>query len=94
MNSEVEGCAEQLHALSQISIHMSVSSCEPRRDERDPAETSVEVLTDHHLPLLLQTASAISADWAALKNLPLVTATIAWPPPSSRQPSTRAWPAP
>ena len=38
------------------------------------AETPVDVLTGHHLPLLLQTASAISADWAAFQSVPQVTA--------------------
>lgn len=38
------------------------------------AETSVETLTEHHLPLLLHTASAVSADWAALQSLPIATA--------------------
>jgi len=51
------------------------------------AETPVEVLTGQHLPLLLQTASAISADWAAYKSAPQVTvdrpaATAAAPPPA------------
>ncbi|MGH9103532.1 MAG: IclR family transcriptional regulator domain-containing protein [Acidimicrobiales bacterium] len=35
-------------------------------------ETSVEKLLDHHLPLLLQTAAAISADWARLQEVPHV----------------------
>jgi IclR family pca regulon transcriptional regulator len=35
------------------------------------AETEIEVLVDHHLPLLLHTAAAISADWAKLSALPL-----------------------
>lgn len=35
------------------------------------AETSVETLIEHHLPLLLQTASAVSADFAALQSMPL-----------------------
>jgi IclR family pca regulon transcriptional regulator len=34
------------------------------------AETPVEVLTEKYLPLLLQTAGAISADWAALQAAP------------------------
>ncbi|SDK62204.1 IclR family transcriptional regulator domain-containing protein [Nonomuraea jiangxiensis] len=38
------------------------------------AETSVEKLTEEHLPLLLQTASAISADWALYEGVPHVTA--------------------
>lgn len=38
------------------------------------AETSVETLTEHHLPLLLRTASAVSADWAALQSIPLAVA--------------------
>ena len=37
------------------------------------AETPVEVLTGQYLPLLLQTASAISADWAAYQAAPQVT---------------------
>ena len=37
------------------------------------AETPVEVLTGQYLPLLLQTASAISADWAAYQSAPQVT---------------------
>jgi IclR family pca regulon transcriptional regulator len=38
------------------------------------AETPLEVLTGEHLPLLLQTAGAISADWAARQSVPQVTA--------------------
>ncbi|WP_232668425.1 IclR family transcriptional regulator domain-containing protein [Pseudonocardia sp. TRM90224] len=37
------------------------------------AETSVERLLDHHLPLLLQTAGEISADFAQLETVPHVT---------------------
>ena len=37
------------------------------------AETPVEVLTGEYLPLLLQTAGAISADWAAWQAAPQVT---------------------
>jgi IclR family pca regulon transcriptional regulator len=37
------------------------------------AETPVDVLTGHHLPLLLQAAGAISADWAACQAVPQVT---------------------
>ncbi|MFD1541158.1 IclR family transcriptional regulator domain-containing protein [Nonomuraea guangzhouensis] len=38
------------------------------------AETSIEKLTEEHLPLLLKTASAISADWALYEAVPHVTA--------------------
>ncbi|MFD0473834.1 hypothetical protein ACFQ0B_40470 [Nonomuraea thailandensis] len=38
------------------------------------AETSIDQLTEEHLPLLLKTASAISADWAAYDAVPHVTA--------------------
>jgi IclR family pca regulon transcriptional regulator len=38
------------------------------------AETPVERLTGEYLPQLLQTASAISADWAACQAAPQVTA--------------------
>ncbi|HEV2253238.1 MAG TPA: IclR family transcriptional regulator C-terminal domain-containing protein [Streptosporangiaceae bacterium] len=36
------------------------------------AETPIEVLTGEYLPLLLQTASAISADWAACQAAPQI----------------------
>ncbi|MEV0389038.1 IclR family transcriptional regulator C-terminal domain-containing protein [Nonomuraea sp. NPDC050643] len=38
------------------------------------AETSLEKLTEEHLPLLLKTAGAISADWATYEAVPHVTA--------------------
>jgi IclR family pca regulon transcriptional regulator len=37
------------------------------------AETPVEILMEHHLPLLMQTAGTISADWAACQSVPQVT---------------------
>ncbi|MDS1270540.1 IclR family transcriptional regulator C-terminal domain-containing protein [Lipingzhangella sp. LS1_29] len=37
------------------------------------AETSVEHLWEHHLPLLLRTASALSEDWAARESCPIAT---------------------
>ncbi|TNC26916.1 IclR family transcriptional regulator domain-containing protein [Amycolatopsis alkalitolerans] len=37
------------------------------------AETTMETLVDHHLPLLLRAASAISADWDAWHARPLET---------------------
>jgi IclR family pca regulon transcriptional regulator len=37
------------------------------------AETPVEVLTGEYLPMLLQTAGAIGADWAAYQAAPAVT---------------------
>ncbi|WP_236791471.1 IclR family transcriptional regulator C-terminal domain-containing protein [Amycolatopsis sp. GM8] len=37
------------------------------------AETTMETLVDHHLPLLLRTASAISTDWDAWHSRPLET---------------------
>jgi hypothetical protein len=36
------------------------------------AETPVEVLTGEYLPMLLQTAGAVSADWAASQSAPQV----------------------
>jgi IclR family transcriptional regulator, pca regulon regulatory protein len=39
------------------------------------AETPVEVLTGEYLPMLLQTAGTISADWAACQMAPQVTVT-------------------
>jgi|SRR5271165_205052 len=36
------------------------------------AETPVEVLTGEYLPMLLQAAGAISADWAALEAVPAI----------------------
>ena len=38
------------------------------------AETSVAHLVEHHLPLLLQAAGDISADFASRERLPRVTA--------------------
>jgi len=43
------------------------------------AETPLEVLTGKHLPLLLQTAGAISADWAAYQSVPQVKVSAANP---------------
>jgi len=37
------------------------------------AETPLEVLTGEYLPLLLQAAGAISADWAVCQSVPQVT---------------------
>jgi IclR family transcriptional regulator, pca regulon regulatory protein len=37
------------------------------------AETSIDTLTQTYLPLLLQTADAISADWTLWKSRPVVT---------------------
>lgn len=39
------------------------------------AETSIETLTERYLPLLLQTAKAISADWTLLRSRPELTVT-------------------
>jgi IclR family pca regulon transcriptional regulator len=39
------------------------------------AETSVDHLVEHHLPLLLRTAGHISADFARLHTVPHVTVT-------------------
>jgi IclR family transcriptional regulator, pca regulon regulatory protein len=38
------------------------------------AETSLTHLVEHHLPLLLATASAIGADWASWETRPIATA--------------------
>jgi IclR family transcriptional regulator, pca regulon regulatory protein len=37
------------------------------------AETPLEVLTGEYLPLLIQAAGAISADWAVCQSVPQVT---------------------
>jgi IclR family pca regulon transcriptional regulator len=37
------------------------------------AETPLDVLVGNHLPLLIQAAGAISADWAACQGAPQVT---------------------
>jgi IclR family transcriptional regulator, pca regulon regulatory protein len=39
------------------------------------AETSIETLTEQYLPLLLQTADAISADWTLFRSRPELTVT-------------------
>ncbi|HEV8279124.1 MAG TPA: IclR family transcriptional regulator C-terminal domain-containing protein [Streptosporangiaceae bacterium] len=50
------------------------------------AETSVEVLTGQYLPLLLQTAGAISADWASCQAAPQITVPQPASPQSAPQP--------
>jgi IclR family pca regulon transcriptional regulator len=62
------------------------------------AETPLEVLTGDYLPLLLQTAGAISADWAACQASPQVSVPQpAGPPPpraalaSAPPPATTRW---
>ena len=45
------------------------------------AETPLAILTGDYLPLLLQTASAISADWASCQAAPQVTLTADAPAP-------------
>ncbi|HEX9354634.1 MAG TPA: helix-turn-helix domain-containing protein [Streptosporangiaceae bacterium] len=50
------------------------------------AETPLETLTGEYLPLLLQTAGAISADWARYQSAPQVTA----PQPGALTASTAA----
>ena len=41
------------------------------------AETSIETLTERYLPLLLETADAISADWTMLRTSPQITLNMA-----------------
>ena len=50
------------------------------------AETPVDVLTGEYLPLLLQTAGAISADWAACQAAPQITVPQPATPPPAPQP--------
>jgi IclR family pca regulon transcriptional regulator len=50
------------------------------------AETPVDVLTGEYLPLLLQTAGAISADWAACQGAPQITVPQPAAPQSAPQP--------
>jgi IclR family transcriptional regulator, pca regulon regulatory protein len=45
------------------------------------AETPVDILTGDYLPMLLQTAGAISADWAGCQAAPQVTLTAGTPAP-------------
>ena len=42
------------------------------------AETSIETLTGVYLPLLLQTATAISADWTLRQSRPEISAGAGW----------------
>ncbi len=55
------------------------------------AETPVEVLTGEYLPLLLQAAGAINADWAACQAAPQVTVAHA---AAAARPAARVPPAP
>jgi IclR family transcriptional regulator, pca regulon regulatory protein len=52
------------------------------------AETPVEVLTGEYLPWLLQTAGAISADWAAYQSAPHITVEPAAVPAPLREPAS------
>jgi IclR family pca regulon transcriptional regulator len=45
------------------------------------AETPVDILTGEYLPLLLQAAGAVSADWASCQAAPQVTLTVGGPAP-------------
>jgi IclR family pca regulon transcriptional regulator len=51
------------------------------------AETPLDVLIGHHLPLLLQAAGAISSDWALCQSAPQVTAPLAGPVAPVGEPS-------
>jgi IclR family pca regulon transcriptional regulator len=53
------------------------------------AETPVEVLTGEYLPMLLETASAISADWAAYQSVPQVTLDLAVSQPAEAMTTVR-----
>jgi IclR family pca regulon transcriptional regulator len=48
------------------------------------AETPIEVLTGEYLPLLLQTAGAISADWAACQAVPQIVKPVGGRVPAER----------
>lgn len=48
------------------------------------AETSIEILTEKYLPLLLQTASAISTDWTLWQSRPQLTLAARSASPSSK----------
>ena len=51
------------------------------------AETPVEILTGTYLPWLLETAGAISADWAECQSAPQLTVAQAATPPTTVQPA-------
>ena len=51
------------------------------------AETPVEILTGTYLPWLLETAGAISADWAQCQSAPQLTVAQAAKPPTTVQPA-------
>lgn len=55
----VRDSADHVVAALNVSVHA--------------AETSIETLTETYLPLLLQTAEAISADWMQRRNRPEIT---------------------
>jgi IclR family pca regulon transcriptional regulator len=55
----VHNGSNQVVAALNVSVHA--------------AETSIETLIGHYLPLLLQTAEAISADWARWQSRPELT---------------------
>jgi IclR family transcriptional regulator, pca regulon regulatory protein len=52
------------------------------------AETSLDTLIGQHLPLLIQAAGAISADWAACQAAPQITMTVGGTAGSGRAPDS------
>jgi IclR family pca regulon transcriptional regulator len=52
------------------------------------AETPLDVLVGEYLPLLIQAAGAISADWAAAQSAPQVTMTVSGSAGSGRAPAS------
>lgn len=85
--AELEDCLEDIRrrgwALSDELLSVGIRSVAvPVRDRHGriasamnvtvhAAETSIEHLVDHHLPLLLDAARAVSEEWANLGRLPI-----------------------
>lgn len=71
-------CTDQQLALGIRSVAAPIRDGEGRvvaavNVNAHAAETSMETLVEQHLPLLLRTASAISADWEAYHSRPIET---------------------
>jgi IclR family pca regulon transcriptional regulator len=85
-NAELRDVRAKGWALTDQALALGIRSiAAPLRDgsgrvvaavnvNANAAETVIDTLVDHHLPLLLHAAAAISADWARMSALPISVA--------------------
>jgi IclR family transcriptional regulator, pca regulon regulatory protein len=64
VRDDASGAADSAHVVAALNVSVHA------------AETSIETLTERYLPLLLETADAISADWTLLRSRPQITRSV------------------